>query len=267
MAFGRFMMNPFRDNSIIVKLYYYMFGIPILNMHLRWRAIKKIIKKLKSPILDVGCGNGAFSIETAIMTGNLVIGFDINREGILFAKRVANRKKVNNVCFLIADARKMPFKEEVFKSAICLEVLEHIEEDHAVLSEIFRVLRRDGQLIITSVGPSYTLYTFLPIFTDGTNLGKNFYREMDHVRDGYSIDILTRCLSDVGFRTVEFNEFIKFFSAIGVRFLDFLLHYRSALGSISEHVKVLLHPIFLILTKIDEFLPSNGKELVVLAVK
>lgn len=261
------MTNPFRNDSIIVKLYYHMFGIPTLNMHLRWRAIKKIVKKMKSLILDVGCGNGAFSIEMAIMTGNLVIGFDIDRKGILFAKKAANRRKVNNACFLIADARKMPFKEEVFKSAMCLEVLEHIEEDNTVLSEIFRVLKKDGQLVITCVRPSYTLYTFLPIFPEGTNMGENFYREMDHVRDGYSIDILTQCLSNAGFRMVKYNEFIKLVGAIGVRFLDFLLHYRSALGHISEYTKVLLHPIFLVITKIDDFLPLNGKELVVLAVK
>ncbi len=91
------------------------------------------------------------------------------------------------------------------------------------------------------------------------------YEEGSQIRRS-SKSIVSNLIEGFGRRRYK-NEFIKFFSAIGVRFLDFLLHYRSALGSISEHVKVLLHPIFLILTKIDQFLPSNGKELVVLAVK
>jgi len=266
MAFGSFMINPFRSKSRIAGLYYRVFGVPVLNMHLRWRAIKKIVKGFKSPILDVGCGDGAFSIEIAKVTGGFVVGFDIDREDILFAKKVASKRKISSVSFLVADARNMPFKKEVFKATVCLEVLEHVIEDHLVISESSRVLEKNGQLVITSVLPAYTLYSFLPIFPVDISC-KDFYREMDHARDGYSIGILRRSLSINGFKLTEHNEFVKFFGAIGVRYLDFLLHYRAALGSVSEYVKILAHPVFLILTKIDEFLPIKGKELMVLTIR
>lgn len=260
------MTNPFYPKSRIAKLYYWFFGVPTLNMHLRWRAIKKFIKNTASPVLDIGCGNGAFSMEIAKRSCTFVVGLDINRKDVSFAKKVARTRKINNVDFLIADAKKLPLRTGVFKAAICLEVLEHIQEDYMVLSESSRVLEKDGQLIITSVLPSYTLYSFLPIFCSNLNYA-NFFLEMDHLRDGYTIYNLEQKLIFNGFKLLTYKEFVKFFGSIGVKYLDFLLHYRAALGPLSEYVKMLLHPIFLILTKIDELLPSSGKELVALAVK
>jgi len=73
-------------------------------------------------------------------------------------------------------------------------------------------------------------------------------------------------LSNVGLKTVRHADFVGFFSAIGVRFVDFLLYYREPLGALSGHARILVFPFFLLLSRLDGFIPVKGKELMLLAV-
>jgi SAM-dependent methyltransferase len=47
-----------------------------------------------------------------------------------------------------AEAEHLPFKGEKFDAVVCSELLEHVLEPAAVLSEIHRVLRKDGTLLM-----------------------------------------------------------------------------------------------------------------------
>lgn len=47
------------------------------------------------------------------------------------------------------DASALPFKSRCIDTVICTEVLEHLDEANAALSEIYRVLTHDGYLIVT----------------------------------------------------------------------------------------------------------------------
>jgi SAM-dependent methyltransferase len=47
------------------------------------------------------------------------------------------------------DARKLGFASDAFDAVICLDVLEHILEDHLVVDEIFRILKIGGEFLIS----------------------------------------------------------------------------------------------------------------------
>jgi len=120
-------------------------------------------------VLDIGCGQhlGELSNYIANYSKN-VVGIDINEDWIKEAKK----KKGKNVEFLVANAEKMPLKDNSVDIAICTWVIEHVERPEKMLSEIKRVLKKDGMLYLTTannlwpVEPHYELplYQFLPNF-------------------------------------------------------------------------------------------------------
>lgn len=57
-------------------------------------------------------------------------------------------KKFPKIPFLIFDILQNPFNENICDYLIMLNVLEHIEEDEKALSEAYKLLNREGILII-----------------------------------------------------------------------------------------------------------------------
>lgn len=50
---------------------------------------------------------------------------------------------------LICDAEHLTLEDESFDTALCIEVIEHTTSPHAIVSEIHRVLRPGGRLLLT----------------------------------------------------------------------------------------------------------------------
>ena len=91
--------------------------------------------KLKGKTLDVGCGIGSF-----LKSRKNSVGVDINPFNIEFCKSIGLE------AYKIKD--KFPFSDEEFDSIIFDNVLEHIEDPSFTFKEIYRVLKKDGRLII-----------------------------------------------------------------------------------------------------------------------
>jgi len=67
-------------------------------------------------ILDIACGEGTFAVEMA-KRGFRVVGVDISKEMLKFAKEKAKNENVN-VEFIYGDMRSLDFNEE-FDLATC----------------------------------------------------------------------------------------------------------------------------------------------------
>ncbi len=94
----------------------------------------------KGKILDIGCGNGRDSIFLA-KKGYSVIGIDITPKAIILAKK--NKNKVKNLKFIVADAEKLPFKDESFDGVYSIGVF-HCTNLNKSLKEAVRVLKEGG---------------------------------------------------------------------------------------------------------------------------
>lgn len=94
--------------------------------------------------LEIGCGTGyvlagvAQAYPQATLTGSEVFSV-----GLPYAAR-----RVGNAELLQMDARCIPYQEE-FDVIGAFDVLEHIEEDEAVLTEMLRALRPGGGIVLT----------------------------------------------------------------------------------------------------------------------
>jgi len=119
--------------------------------------LKKIHLPAKSKVLDVGCGEGRHIFGSLHeYTDVYCIGLDHDihsldrcKEGLEFFKELDSGATV----FLQGSVYKLPFEDNSFDLVICSEVLEHLEDYHAAIDEIYRVLKPEGTFL-PSV-PSY----------------------------------------------------------------------------------------------------------------
>jgi len=114
----------------------------------RQHTLNRLSVKRGEQILDVGCGVGFLSYEIALQTGDSgrVSGIDQNSEMIRHAnKRCEN---LRNTEFSEANANELPFPEESFDAACCTQVLLYVKDVAQVISEIKRVLKPAGRIII-----------------------------------------------------------------------------------------------------------------------
>jgi len=107
----------------------------------------KDITKNKS-VLDIGSGSGHGTWLMAAEGARSVSSLDCDRDkSQKIQKMCAN---VNNCYATAMDAQAIGFKDGSFQVVTCFEVIEHIENPRILISEVRRILRRDGFLILTT---------------------------------------------------------------------------------------------------------------------
>lgn len=97
-------------------------------------------------ILDLGCGIG-HGTKMLSINKNRVVGIEIDINKLYTAYKHFN---ADNIHYLVADARFLPFKNNIFDFVISLEVIEHIAEHNQYLAGINRVLKSNGKSIIST---------------------------------------------------------------------------------------------------------------------
>jgi ubiquinone biosynthesis O-methyltransferase len=97
-------------------------------------------------ILDVGCGDGVLSYLVA-KQGAEVSGIGYSDIAIEFAKEKSKRLKID---FKQGSAYELPFKDNSFDAVISSDVIEHLEDVPTYLSEINRVCKNGGTVVITT---------------------------------------------------------------------------------------------------------------------
>ena len=114
-----------------------------------WLSIKRIESLISSlnlqgqRILDIGCWWGWF-IRYARERGSQAHGFDYGLNRIKDATDFLCNK--NGLC--VANAEEIPYKTNMFDIVFSYHVLEHLEKDNKMIEEIYRVLKKDGNLIM-----------------------------------------------------------------------------------------------------------------------
>ncbi len=114
----------------------------------RNRLFKSIVQRHMVPIgktkfLEIGCGTGNFIQQIAQNKKLEITGSEIYLKGLVYAKN--NLPSANFVQF---DVTKGTIGEQ-FNIITAFDVIEHIENDNAALSNISQMLNKDGVLIVS----------------------------------------------------------------------------------------------------------------------
>lgn len=109
-------------------------------------------------VLDYGCGTGFYTRALARLDCD-VWGVDSNSNRLVEAKEETARQQLTDRCQFVEVAtseKRLPFDEGFFESIFASEIIEHVPDMVTFISELKRVLRRDGLLYLTTPnGVSY----------------------------------------------------------------------------------------------------------------
>jgi SAM-dependent methyltransferase len=116
-----------------------------------WAVQKRldfILSRLKQPpcrLLDIGCGEGVYLDALSSHSTN-VVGIDLSVDHLNSAREHLAHP---NTHLAHTKAQRLAFADNTFDAIILIETLEHLTAGPAVIAEIARVLRREGQLLIS----------------------------------------------------------------------------------------------------------------------
>jgi len=110
-------------------------------------------------ILDVGSGDGKITAAVAArVPGGTVVGVDASREMVTFASQHFAPATVGNLCFRVADASRLTFRDE-FDLVISFNALHWVHDQVGVLRGIRTALKPGGRarLRLVPAGPRRSL--------------------------------------------------------------------------------------------------------------
>lgn len=106
-------------------------------------------------LIDVGCGAGQIMGSCDLSETDLAVGVDFVENALQDAKKNLG----NNFPLLRADAHFIPLEDNVADLLVCSSVLEHVCKPEMVVSELARVTKKGGKLVV--VVPNEKLVVFL----------------------------------------------------------------------------------------------------------
>ncbi len=121
--------------------------------------------------LDLGCGAGTY-VRLLADHGHRVIGVDYSLPTLGRAQAVDSGAAGRYLC---ADCYDLPFAKEAFDLVVCIGVLQAVGQPMAILTEIQRVLRPGGVLVVEALNGR-------ALATIAADLGRRFRRLPVRVR-------------------------------------------------------------------------------------
>jgi SAM-dependent methyltransferase len=114
--------------------------------YLAWQG-RLVIPDLGRTVVEVGCGIGNFT--EMLLDREAVIALDKNAACIQrFQERYQNQKNVHSFAYDVFNNEFSGLARFQPDSCVCLNVLEHIEDDLAALRRIASILTPDGVIVL-----------------------------------------------------------------------------------------------------------------------
>jgi SAM-dependent methyltransferase len=144
-------------------------------------------------IIEVGCGDATFTSDLAKFSSS-VTAIDISAGQI-----EQNTGRFPGINFLQHDvAERFPFPDASFDVAWCSEVLEHLFEPAFAMSEMHRILRPGGRLLVTVPFHGPLKNVLIALF----NWDEHFTPSNPHIRF-FSMGSLEKLARKAGFQDVR----------------------------------------------------------------
>lgn len=205
----------------------YLNLLPLINKYLCGRE----------NVLDIGCGVGTIDFFIA-SKGKKITGIDISYNAIeqcLINAKLLNLSAYTN--FLCGDFLNLGIGEK-YDMVICLEVLEHLKEDDLAIKKIYKLLTRDGVLMLSVPSKNSPLFKLGFI--------KKFDKKVGHLRR-YSSQEIIEILKKNNFLIVEEKSaegFLRNILFTGRRFDLLVKMIRGIVAEIFTVVDNILAKIF-----------------------
>jgi SAM-dependent methyltransferase len=181
-------------------------------------------------ILNLGCGTGLTSERFSRF--GFMVSADMSGDALAFCAR----NSLDNMTR--ADAIVLPFKDQCFDCCLALDVIEHIPNDQQALSEINRVLKPGGFLLMT-----------VPAFQW---MWSKIY-DFDHARR-YTKPQISSLLENGGFNPIIFTyyNFFLFPVALLQRYYERITGTEKRPGDFIPHLPPAINKMFYTIFKSEK---------------
>lgn len=260
----------FNQSLLLRKTFYRLLDLLLLrSWHIK-RALKswRPINAENVQVLDAGSGFGQYDYYMARKHPDWnILGLDVKEEQIADCNDFFKRAGLDKVRFELADLTQINYQNS-FDLVLCVDVMEHIEEDRKVLENYFHALKPGGMLLIST-----------PSDQGGSDVhGHDEHQEGavgfidEHVRDGYAITDLEEKLLSAGFRTAalhyQYGKPGKLSWKLTMKYPILMLNTSRLFFIILPFYYILVFPFGIILNYLDvRFRHSTGTGLIAKAYK
>ena len=105
-------------------------------------------------VLDVGCGGG-LAAAWLVQRGATVVGMDLSRASLHVASRHTHGHGHPEAVFMCGRAEALPCADASFDVVWCTDVLEHLPDLPAAITQIARVLKPGGLFLYDTINRSW----------------------------------------------------------------------------------------------------------------
>ncbi len=221
--------------SQISKMYFYeSFANDFdsrMNMYDTNKRLETIYKELLKEditgrkLLDAGCGTGWFS-KAAVDRGAVVTSMDLG-ENLL--SKVALKCQSERI---VGSILEIPYADCTFDIVVSSEVIEHVPNPFKALSELYRVLKPGGILVVTTPNKIWYFAIWL------ANLFK--LRPYQGLENWTGWMEMNYNLKKLGFTEIDMRgiHLFPFIAKIFYPVLDFFHKYNDSLGPVMLNIAV-----------------------------
>ena len=177
-------------------LFYRLLDLLLLRAWHVHREIKKWAKTAPEnvEVLDAGAGFGQYDYYMTRKYPNWnILAIDVKDEQVADCNDFFGKLKNPKVKFIVGDLTQYQ-KENTYDLVVCVDVMEHIEEDVKVFANYYASMKEGAMLLIST-----------PSDQGGSDVHDHEHESFidEHVRDGYNIDEIQEKLRSVGFSKTE----------------------------------------------------------------
>jgi ubiquinone/menaquinone biosynthesis C-methylase UbiE len=181
---------------------------------------KSVLKqrKYKEITALLGSTDGLHCIDLGADNG--VISYLLRQQGGSWKSADLDEQTVRAITEMVKtevyriDGRTLPFSDMTFDRVVVVDMLEHVPDDQQFMSELFRIMKPDGILIVNVPHLKNSFLRRLRLLLGQTD------EKHGHLRPGYTIQSLKQLFGNE-FTIDSFSTYSKFFS----EFIDTLIVY------------------------------------------
>lgn len=150
------------------------------DMGIRPALLASILERLTNfpqpdSILDVGCGTGELLFQLKPHMDTSLAGLDLSSKML----EVARKKLGSNADLRQGDAESLPWQASQFDLVFCTLSFHHYPQPIQALTEIRRVLKPGGTLILADISMPAIVNLILPLLSTGD---RHFYSKAEMFR-------------------------------------------------------------------------------------
>ncbi|NLL30244.1 MAG: class I SAM-dependent methyltransferase [Clostridiales bacterium] len=174
--------NSIAENWNVIRSEYF-------EERLKYKLLSKINIKDKA-VADLGCGTGFVSLALANEAG-IVFSIDNSINMLKQLKHNSLDKNYKNIYLIKSSLENLSLFDESMDAVFINMALHHIEDAKKAISEMHRVLKKDGVIIISDV-----------LEHDGEWAREEMFDEWL----GFSNEQISTWLEEVGFKNIEIEN-------------------------------------------------------------